>query len=309
MSKYVIFLVGPTAVGKTKIAFHLAKILKNAEIVSCDSMQVYKEISILNDKPSMYMRKIIKHHLIDIISVKQEFNVAYFFKLAYKTIEDILKREKTPICVGGSGMYVNLLLDGLDMRAGKNKTVREDLEKTFRERGLKYLYNKLSKVDPEISKKISPQDKKRIIRALEVYYLTGKPPSTLKEKFTGIYKLYPTKIFGITAPRDLIYENINQRVEKMFRKGVIEEIRKISNLEVSSTFQQIIGFKEIMQLLQNRWDLNKTKEEIKKRTRHFAKRQITWFKRDKRIQWIDINSFSNIYQISLFIYNYLKCLK
>ncbi len=285
----VIFLVGPTASGKTKFSIKLAKKL-NAEIISCDSMCVYKGMDILTSKPSASDRKKVKHHLIDIIPVTREFSVAEYRSMALEKIEEILKRKKTPLFVGGSGLYVKAIINGLFPSAEKDLRFRKKQEALAEKYGKSYLYKELSKIDPDRAEKIHPNDLRRIIRALEIYHTEKRRPSEL-DRNTEPLK-YDFKIFGLKLDRNELYKNIDDRVSQMFKKGIVEEVRKLSKKKLSMTSQKALGYGEVSGYLKGRYSLEGAKELLKKNTRHFAKRQLTWFRPDTRIQWVLPGEFS-----------------
>lgn len=212
----VIFLVGPTASGKTILSIKLAKKL-NAEIISCDSMCVYKGMNILTSKPSKTDRIKVRHHLIDIIKPSKEFSVAEYRLMVLETIEEILKRKKTPLFVGGSGLYVKAVIDGLFPSAEKDLKFRKKQEALAKKYGKGYLYKKLKKIDPEAAEKIHPNDLRRIIRALEIFYTENQRPTELKMKTEPLKRDF--KIFGLDIAREELYKNIDNRVEEMFKKA------------------------------------------------------------------------------------------
>jgi len=279
----VIFLVGPTASGKTMLSIELARKL-NAEIISCDSMCVYKGMDILTSKPSAIDRKRVKHHLVDIIPPAREFSVAEYRRMALEKIEDILGRNKIPLFVGGSGLYVKAVVDGLFPSAQKDAKFRKKQEALANKYGRAYLYKKLRKMDPQRAVKIHPNDLRRIIRALEIYHTEKKRPTELKLKTEPLKHEF--KIFGLKIDRNELYKNIDTRVEEMFKKGIVEEIRKLSKKTLSITAKKALGYGEILGYLQDKYSLEEAKELLKKNTRHFAKRQLTWFKQDRRITWL-----------------------
>ena len=278
----IIFLVGPTASGKTDLSISLAKKL-NAEIISCDSMCVYKGMDILTSKPSKEDRKRIKHHLIDIISPDKEFSVSEYRKLALIAIEDILKRKKTPLFVGGSGLYVKSVVDGLFPSTKKDGKFRKKQYALTKRYGKLYLYKKLQRIDPETAKKIHPNDLRRVIRSLEIYHIEKKKPSELKKKTSGLR--YKVKLFGLKIDRDTLYKNIDKRADDMFEKGIIGEVKRLSKKKMSITSKSALGYSEVLRYLKGRYSLEEAKELLKKNTRHFAKRQMTWFRPDRRIIW------------------------
>ncbi|MBF0385407.1 MAG: tRNA (adenosine(37)-N6)-dimethylallyltransferase MiaA, partial [Candidatus Omnitrophica bacterium] len=275
----IVFIVGPTAVGKSSVAHSLAKKLKG-EVVSLDSMQVYKEISVASDKPSKDMFKEVPYHLVGIVSVKDEFNVSLFKTLAQESIVDVLRRKKLPIFAGGSGLYLQVLLDGIFDGASRDLGLRQALEKEAKEKGNTCLYEKLKNIDPASAEKIHPNNLIRVIRALEVSLLGGKPFSEKKEEREGIWGKYDIRVFGLDMEREDLYERINRRVDEMFVRGLAEEIKGITSLPLSLTASAMIGVKEILESFKGEYDLDRAKELIKRNTRHYAKRQLTWFRKD-----------------------------
>ena len=283
----LIFIVGPTAVGKSETGLCLAGRL-NAEIVCCDAMQVYREITIANDKPSSKIRALVGHHLVDILSVTEDFNVARYREFAASAIQDIQARGKIPLVIGGSGMYMSLLLDGIFEGTAPEEDLREELTKEERAKGLGFLHERLKALDPQAAAKIHPNDPQRIIRALEVALSTGQPLSRLQEKREGLWGKIPIKIFALNRPRQELYQRAEARVDDMFAKGLLEEIKQVSALPLSITARKIIGIPEIMGYFKGEYDLERAKYLMKLHTRHYIKRQLTWFRRDKRLTWIDI---------------------
>ena len=280
----VYFLVGPTASGKTKLSLKLAKKL-NAEIISCDSMCVYKHMDILTSKPRNADREKFRHHLIDIISPAREFSVAEYRRLALEAVENILKQGKTPLFVGGSGLYVKAVIDGLFPSSKKDTIFRKRQEQLAKRYGNVYLYEKLKKIDPVIAKKIHPNNLRRIIRALEIYHTEKKRPSELRENTEPMK--HRVKILGLKLGRDELYRNIDERVEDIFKKGIVQEVKKLSRMKLSRTSKKALGYNEVLGYLKGRYSLSEAKTFLKKNTRHFAKRQMTWFRSDSRIEWIE----------------------
>lgn len=283
------FLVGPTASGKTALSLKLAEML-NAEIISCDSMCVYKGMDILTSKPAGKERKRIRHHLIDIISPVEEFSVAEYRKLALEAVEDILGRAKTPLFVGGSGLYVKAIVDGLFPSGKKDEVFRVKQEKLAKKYGRMYLYNKLKRIDPSAAAKIHPNNLRRVIRGLEIYHTERKRPSELKKQTRPA--VYPTKIFGLKPDRDTLYRSIENRVEEMFKKGIVREVRRLSSMRLSVTAQGALGYKEVLGYLKGDYSLEGAKELLKQNTRRFAKRQMTWFRAEHRIEWLNLTNQS-----------------
>lgn len=296
-SKKIIFLVGPTAVGKSEVALSLAKQL-NGEIISCDSMQVYREVHIASDKPSKEILRAIPHHLVNVVSIVKDFDVAVFRKKVLTTIASIHRKKKIPIIVGGSGLYMSILLDGIFAGQKKDERLRARLEKEAKEKGNSALYQRLQQADPEAAKKIHPNDRRRMIRALEVFLMAQKPISQLQKSRRGLWGQYDIQMFALTRDRQQLYEAINQRVDQMFESGVIDEIESLAKKKWSKTAQRIIGVDEIKDFLAKKHDLERTKYLMKLKTRHYAKRQLTWFRRDQRLEWILINGKDTPQKIS-----------
>ena len=286
-SKKIIFIVGPTAVGKSAVALALAEKI-NGEIISCDSMQVYKEVTIASNKPSLEELQKIPQHLIDIVSVTRDFDVVHFQQKALAAIKAIHARGKIPIVVGGSGMYLAVLLDGIFKDGRKDSTLRKTLEIQAGQEGNEAVYEMLLKADPEAARKIHANDARRIIRALEVFLSRSQPISVLQKNRQGLWGKFDIKIFALNRSRDELYELINQRVEKMFHSGLVEEIRRLLGMKLSRSAEQIIGIKEVKGFLNGQYDLERAKYLLKLHTRHYAKRQLTWFRKDKRLQWMMI---------------------
>ncbi len=287
----VIVIIGPTAVGKTPLAIKLAKKV-NGEIISADSMQAYKGMDIINQRPTGLQQKCVKHHFISFLSPSDEYNASAFSKMAKKTIQDIIRRKKVPIVAGGSGLYVKALVDGIFPSKGKNEDIRKRFEKLADEKGVLFLYNRLKDIDPASAQNIHPNDLRRIIRALEIYEVEKKTKSSLKAKTKGIKDEYDVRIFGLIMDRDKLYGRINKRVDLMFKKGIIEEVKKLLRLNLSITSKEALGIKQIKGYLDKRYDLEKAKELLKRDTRRFAKRQLTWFRADKRIIWLNGKSIT-----------------
>ncbi|MCM8779031.1 MAG: tRNA (adenosine(37)-N6)-dimethylallyltransferase MiaA [Candidatus Omnitrophica bacterium] len=289
----IVFLVGPTAVGKTALSLRLAPLI-NAEIVSCDSMQVYKGIEIANSKPLPEERKIVRHYMLDVVSPDKEYSVADYRREALSSIEEIRGKGKIPLIVGGSGLYFKSLLDGIFAGPSRNQELRENLYSEAKLKGVESLYERLKDVDPEIAKRIHPHDLRRIIRALEVYSLTGTPISILQKKTAGLALQHQTVIYGLMRSRSELYRRINERVEKMFTQGLVEEIKNLKKLKITPIAQQCLGYREISAYLEGKLTIAEAKELLKKATRQFARRQLIWFRRDKRISWINLDKETDL---------------
>ncbi|MBM3244557.1 MAG: tRNA (adenosine(37)-N6)-dimethylallyltransferase MiaA [Candidatus Omnitrophica bacterium] len=283
----IVFLVGPTAVGKTEVAAILAKKI-NTEVISCDSMQVYRGMDILTSKPTPALRKKVKHHLIDILSPQQEYNVSRYHKEASKKIGEILAKGKVPLVVGGTGLYMSILINGIFQIKSEDKGLRLRLAQEAKKHGGTFLYKKLKQVDPQAASKIHPNDAKRIIRALEVFLSTGKQISRLQKERKGLSQDYDLKIFCLNIERNKLYRRIEARVEKMFKSGLVAEVKRLLKLRLSKTSRWAIGVREVKGYLEGLYDLEEAKRQIKRSSCLYAKRQLTWFRQDKRIKWIEV---------------------
>ncbi len=286
-TKDIIFIVGPTAVGKTDVAFELAKIV-DGEVVSADSMQVYRGMDVATSKPSKEMRQKIKHHLIDITEPEAEYSAADFKDKAESVIRTMTMSGKVPIVAGGSGFYVRSLIDGLFPGPGADWALRQRMQEEADLYGVQKLHDQLKEVDPEAASDIQPNDLRRIIRSLEVYYLTKEKISKLRKNTTGISSKYNIYIFGLTRDRAELYKAIDDRVDKMFDNGLVQEAMTLTNRNLSRSALQALGYKEVFGYLRGDYSLDEAKKILKQNTRRFAKRQLTWFRKDKRIQWLDI---------------------
>lgn len=287
----VIVIVGPTASGKTLLSVELAKQI-NGEIISADSMQVYRFMDIGTAKPDKAEMSGIRHYLTDEILPDEEFNVARFQELALKYISQVLGSGKLPIVTGGTGLYVNSLIYNINFSETiSDWELRDRLKKEAEENGNRYLYEKLMGIDPEAAKKIHENDIKRIIRAIEVYTHTNKPISYHQNISRLNPPLYEYIVFGLRLEREKLYERINKRVDLMLEKGLVDEVKKLVQLgyDKNSVAMQGLGYKEILAWLKGETTFDEAVYILKRDTRHYAKRQMTWFKRMEGIQWIDID--------------------
>jgi tRNA dimethylallyltransferase len=287
----IIFIVGPTAIGKTALAIKVARRVKG-EIISADSMQIYKGMRILSQAPSVIEKRKARHHLVGSLDSGKEYSVALFIKKAPGIINSIIKKRRIPIIAGGSGLYVRGLIDGLFTSPEADEKFRKRMAGFAARYGSKKLHSKLAKIDPQSAKKIHPNDLRRTIRALELHELTGKTMTELKSSTRGLKDKYNIKIFGLIMPRDEIYSRIDERVDKMFRGRVMEEVRNLRRKRLSKTAKGVLGFSEISAHLAGRCTRDEAKDMLKMNTRRFAKRQLTWFRPDKRIKWLDIGKMS-----------------
>lgn len=289
--KTVVFIVGPTAIGKTRLAIKLSKRIKG-EIISADSMQVYKYMRILSQAPDASDRKAVRHHLVGLLDPRKEYNVSAFSGRASEIIDSLSRRNILPVVVGGSGLYIKALADGLFPSEAADLKFRDKMYALVSRYGSARLHKKLSSIDPEAALFIHPNDARRIIRALEIYHSTGRTMTELKKNTRGLKDTYDIRFFGLTRPREEIYSNIEKRVDRMFDEGVIREVKKLSGKRLSRTAKAVLGYKEITGYLKGKCGLEAAKDEMKVNTRHFAKRQLSWFRPDKRIRWFDVSRMS-----------------
>ena len=284
----VIVICGPTASGKTSLSIELAKQI-NGEIVSCDSMQIYKDMTIGTAKPTKEEMDGIKHYLLDFVSPDQRYSVAEYKKDAENTIEKIISEGKVPIVVGGTGLYLEALIYNIEYQnIEEDMEYRNKLYEIEREQGLSKLYEMASKIDSKAMEKISPNDKKRICRVLEIYHLTGKTKTELEEESRKNEPKYNYKLFGITKDREKLYERINLRVDIMINQGLIDEVKNL--LEKYNNFptaMQGLGYKEVVEYLNGLITKDEMIDKIKMETRRYAKRQLTWFRKYKNLIWIN----------------------
>lgn len=306
--KPLIVIVGPTASGKTKVSISLAKILRG-EIISADSMLIYKHMDIGTAKPSLSERENIPHHLVDILEPQQEFSAAQFQKAAIRAIDGIHERGLLPIMVGGTGLYVNSVIYPMNFTdAGHDPALRASILEDEKKYGTQYLYEQLRNIDPAKADAINPNDTKRIVRALEVHRLTGNPMSFYNQNNYRNESRYRTAVIGLNIDRSKLYQNIDRRVDKMIEDGLIEEVKELKKMGCNSAAQSMqgLGYKQILEYLEGRINLSETIDLIKRNTRRFAKRQLTWFRRDKRIYWINTDDFESSEDIANAIAQYLK---
>ncbi len=291
----LLILLGPTGVGKTDISTKLAQKMPDIEIISADSMQIYKYMDIGTAKPNKNTLKIIKHHMINIVDPAENFDVIQYSKLATKIILDIFKRGKIPILIGGSGLYIASIIEPIFPGPGKNIVYREILEKKAKIYGTKYLYDKLTKIDPVSASKINPNDLRRIIRALEVYKSTGETISYLQKKASNKNAKFKYHIIGLKRNRENLYKKINLRVDKMIKDGLIDEVKKLRARGYNENLNSMqgLGYKQINKYLDGEYDKETAINLIKRDTRRYAKRQMTWFtNKIKNIEWIDLDNYS-----------------
>ena len=303
MNKNVIVIAGPTASGKSNVAYYMAMRL-NGEIVNCDSIQLYKHMDIGSAKPSQEMMSAIPHHMFSIVNPDYEMTVADYQKRAFQCIDDIISRGKVPIVVGGTGLYINSLLYKMDFGGTKDDgTRRAELEKLAEENGADYMYSYLSAIDPESAERIHPNNVRKVIRAIEAYEL-GDGIKSMEELKKN--KDYTFHFCVLNMDREYLYERINERTDQLIIKGLVSEVCMLRDMRYTAEMPAMkgIGYKEVFEYLENGSDdLDAMIDLIKKDTRHYAKRQITWFKRYEEAVWIDIPRDSSDDKIVNMIFN------
>lgn len=300
--KKVLFIVGPTAVGKTETAIELARKL-DGEIISADSRQIYRYMDIGTAKPTPEQRRQVPHHFIDIKNPDEYYSAGEFSREARQKIHDLLNRGIQPIVVGGSGLYIRALVDGIFEPKVADPEVKERLTREARKKGIQHLHKRLSKIDPETAQRLPATDTQRIIRALEVYELTGKPFSEfLKHSpkpadFTAVF-------FGLTRERQKLYKRINERVDRMIEEGLVEEVKKLHSMGYGPHLNALrtVGYREVFEYLAGELSYDEMIELIKQHSRNYAKRQLTWFRKEKRIRWLNLEDFKNTEEIVDFIF-------
>ena len=293
MKRPLIILAGPTGVGKTKLSISLAKAV-NGEVISADSMQVYKKMNIGTAKIRPDEMQGVPHHLIDILEPEEEFNVVLFAEYAKKVCESCYERGKIPILVGGTGFYIQALVNDIDFTENDDdKSYRESLEHLAEEMGNEYLHNMLKKVDEKAAQNIHPNNRKRVIRALEFYEKSGKKISEHNEEQQERRSPYTYAYFVLTDERNLLYERINNRVDNMLEEGLTEEVGALLNegIRRNTVSMQGLGYKEIAAYLYGECSYDEAVYILKRDTRHFAKRQLTWFKREKEAIFLNRSAF------------------
>ena len=295
MKSPLICIVGPTAVGKTEIAIQLAQHL-DAEIVSLDSRQIYRGMDIGTAKPTPEQQRAVPHHLIDCVDVDQTFSVAEYQRLADTAIAEIRERGKRTMAVGGAGLYFRGIIDGLFDGPGADAEIRAKLQREVDEHGNVTLHERLRRCDPETANRVHPNNLVRVIRALEIYELTGKPISSLQQQWKMNEPRYPFRAFGLNMPRETLYQRIEERVNRMVEAGLIEEVKGLldQGCPRNCVAMQSFGYKELIDYLDRNRTLDEAIALLKQNTRRFAKRQLTWFRNDPRIEWLDTSQFSSI---------------
>ncbi|OAG27750.1 tRNA (adenosine(37)-N6)-dimethylallyltransferase MiaA [Thermodesulfatator autotrophicus] len=290
----LIAVVGPTGVGKTEVGIFLAENL-DGEIINFDSVQVYQLLNIGAAKPSPEELARVPHHLLGFLPLDKEFNAAQFVELADQAIKKLHREKKLPILVGGTGLYLKALLHGL-FEVGDTSQARKELKARLKKEGLSSLYEELKRIDPAYARKISPKDWVRILRALEVYYTTGKPFSELAREHAFARRRYPCLKIGLTLPREELYRRLDQRADKMLAAGLLDEVRKILAMGYSPELKPLksIGYRHMIAYLKGKLSFEEAVRLMKRDTRRYAKRQLTWFKRDHGVKWFHPNEKEKI---------------
>ena len=294
----ILVIVGPTASGKTRLALEIAR-HTSAGIISADSRQVYQLLTIGTAKPSPDELKKVKHHFVDEILPDQHFSAGEFGIEGRKIIDKIVARRKLSIVVGGTGLYVRSLVDGLFTGPGRKEDVREELEARLESEGANALLEELRRVDPEAAARMLPSNQRRVIRALEVYYATGKPISQHQDEHE--HKKFFNPVFvGLQWERKKLYDRINFRVDRMLAAGFLDEVKRLLSLGYDDRYNslQTVGYKEAFAFLRKEINYERMVELMKQNTRRFAKRQLTWFRRDARVRWFDVGEESEILRIA-----------
>lgn len=294
MKQPLIVLTGPTAVGKTSLSISLAKTV-NGEIISADSMQVYKKMDIGSAKIPPEEMQGIPHYLVDVLEPEEEFHIVKFQQMAKKAMEDIYSRGKIPILVGGTGFYIQAVTKDIDFtEAQQENDYRKELEALAEEKGGEHLHEMLRKVDPVSADAIHAHNVKRVIRALEFYHQNGSPISAHNEEQKQHESPYNLAYFVLNMPRELLYERIDLRVDQMMKEGLLEEVSRLKEegCHRGMVSMQGLGYKEILAYLDGEYPLEEAVRVLKRDTRHFAKRQLTWFRREQELTWVNKDQFS-----------------
>ena len=301
MKNKLLVIAGPTAVGKTDLSIKLAQKL-NGEIISADSMQIYKYMDIGSAKVMPEEMKGINHYMIDVVEPSESFSASQFKDMATEAINSIIEKDKTPIIAGGTGLYIDAATCNMNFsETDKDEKYREELEALANEKGNEYIHNMLRDIDPESYKSIHPNNRKRVIRALEVYKLTGKAFSESNSKEEFYKSPYDVKYFVLTMDRQKLYERINLRVDIMMEKGLLDECKKLRDMGYTSDMQSMqgIGYKEVLYYLEGKISLEEAVDMIKQGSRNYAKRQLTWFRRDPRAIFLDKDKLSEEEMINI----------
>ena len=292
--KKVLAILGPTASGKTKLSIEVAKVL-DAEIISADSRQVFKHIPIASAIPTEKERQCIVHHFLEEYNLNEEFNAGKFGKLGRIRISEIFSREKTPLIVGGSGLYIRSLIDGFFEEEVGSKEIREKLYEKLKLKGKEFLYNELKEIDKIAASKMIPQNVRRIIRALEIYYASGRKISDLQKEKVKID--FETLQIGLMLDRKYLYQSINERVDGMIKRGLVDEVQRLKDNGfnyINYNSLNTVGIREVYMYLAGELNYPEMVELIKRNSRRYAKRQMTWFRKDERIKWIEVTEYKSM---------------
>ena len=303
MKQKLLIIAGPTGVGKTELSIKLAKLL-NGEVISADSMQIYKYMDIGSAKVTKDEMQGVKHHMIDVVLPSENFTVVDYKNMAEKEIKNVIEQNKLPIIVGGTGLYINSLTCNMNFtEAESDIEYRKYLEDLANEKGNEYVHNLLKEIDPISYEKIHANNLKRVIRALEVYKVSGKPFSSFNDLETFYKSKYDIYYYVLNMNRDKLYDRINIRVDKMFSDGLLEECKNLKELGYNTTMQSMqgIGYKEVLYYLDNKITLEEAREMIKQGSRNYAKRQLTWFRKDPRVKFINKDIYSEEAILNLII--------
>lgn len=293
MKKPLIVLTGPTAVGKTKLSIALAKAV-NGEIISADSMQVYRYMDVGSAKITPDEMDGVPHHLVDVLDPTEDFNIVFFQQLAKKSMEEIYSKGKIPILVGGTGFYIQAITRDIDFtQSEQDDSYRQELEALAAEKGSSFLHDMLASVDPKSAEDIHENNVKRVIRALEFYKQNGTRISEHNEEQKEHVSPYNLAYFVLNAPRPLLYERIDARVDEMLKNGLVEEVKTLQRMGChrGMVSMQGLGYKEILAWLEGEYPYDEAVRILKRDTRHFAKRQLTWFRREGEVTWVDKDKF------------------
>ncbi|GAA5037419.1 tRNA dimethylallyltransferase 1 [Marivirga lumbricoides] len=291
-SKRIIVLAGPTAVGKTALSVKLAKYF-NTEILSADSRQFYKETNIGTAKPTAEEMQEVPHYFINTLSIRDEYNVGQFEKDALNVLDDLFKTKEVVIVVGGSGLYVKALCEGIDEMPAIPSAIREKLNRDFTEKGIGYLQQQVALVDPDYYKIVDQNNPQRLIRVLELYQTTGKNMSFYREQSREVKRPFAITKIGLERPREILYERIDRRMDQMIDEGLFEEAEQLLPFKDLNALQTV-GYSEIFNFLEGQYDREETVRLLKRNSRRYAKRQLTWFKKDQQFQWFHPNQEAEI---------------
>lgn len=296
----LLVIVGPTAVGKSALALQIAQNL-TTDLISADSAQVYRFMNIGTAKPTRQEQESVPHHLIDLVNPDQQYSVADYQKDATTAIGDLWRRHKLPVMVGGTGLYIRSITAAYAFGSkGINVEIRDSLSREAELYGLDYLYKKLESVDPKAAVIIHPNDQKRIIRALEVFTAEGRPISEQADLTRTAESPFKTCIFGLEMPRDALYQRIGNRVDQMIKDGFLDEVEELKKMgyRQEDPGMQILGYRQLYYYLSSGGDFKSIIDNIKKETRNLAKRQMTWFRRDKEINWVRVDKSDSLKRIT-----------